>query len=180
MFGKGLDQGRLRMCPRCGCGLLPPSVVCQYCGAVLSHLAIVGAGVSAIVCSFCGTQNNEEAVNCNSCGAVLEISCPRCDALVPVEATVCAKCGLAKNDRYGESLRNERAGAKLSARTRRRAELGGNISALATIGGLVLLGLLQRQNQDGSIWKIWLILAAILLLMWLMTKTGNKSNGRMS
>ncbi len=44
-------------------------------------------------CSKCRTENNDDALFCEQCGARLELSCPACGAPVNRGARFCRKCG---------------------------------------------------------------------------------------
>ena len=59
-----------------------------------------------------------------------------------------------------------------------RAEVASNVSALAVVGGLVILGLWQRHSQQKSSWRVWLVFAGLVFLLWLITKIGNPSRDR--
>jgi class 3 adenylate cyclase/predicted ATPase len=46
-----------------------------------------------VLCSSCGTENNEEAKFCHGCGAALGLACPACGAPYTRGHAFCEKCG---------------------------------------------------------------------------------------
>src|SRR6266446_3413514 len=46
-----------------------------------------------MLCSKCRTENADDALFCEQCGARLELSCPACGAPINRGARFCRKCG---------------------------------------------------------------------------------------
>ena len=166
-----LDQRTLRKCPRCGCGLLLTSLICEYCGGVLSHIAAVGDEVSGVVCSQCGEQNDPTAVTCRSCTKPLLHSCPRCDESLAPDASWCPKCGLPRAGFFEECVRQDVAARATEARKWRRFAVADNIVATAVVAIFILVAWWQQLRSDAWEWKVWLAVTVWHLVMWAFAKS---------
>ena len=164
-------QAQLRRCSRCGCGLLGTSLICEFCGAVLSHVAAIGDEVSAVVCLSCGGENGPAARDCCGCGQTLTHTCPRCGASVQRDAVSCSACELERRSFYYECLRTELARAESQARMRRRAIFVDDAVAVGFVTIFVLTGWWQGFRRDASA-KAWLFFTLMYLMMWVLSKSG--------
>ena len=158
-----LDQRTLRKCPRCGCGLLPTSPICDFCGGVLSHIAAVGEEVSGVIC-LCGKENDPTAPNCRACANTLAHTCPRCTASLAPDATSCPSCWLSRQDFFDECVRQDVAARTAEARRKRRAATIDDIVGLAIVGTFILVAWWQELRSDAWEWKAWLLVTACVLV----------------
>lgn len=161
----------LRKCPRCGCGLLVTSPICECCGGVLSHIAAVGNEVSGVICAECGAENDPTAATCRGCRKPLLHSCPRCDVPLAPEARFCASCGLARADFFGECVQQDVAARATEARKWRRFAVADNIVATAVVAIFILIAWWQGFRRDAWEWKVWLGVTVWYLVMWAFAKS---------
>ena len=163
---------QLRKCSRCNCGLLGTSIICEFCGAVLSHVAAIGDDVAGVVCARCGGQSGPGARECTSCGQLLTQVCPRCGKSVQLNATSCPTCKLERERFYDECVRKELARGESEVRKRRRARIADDLVAVAFVATFLSVGTWQRFHRDAVAWKVWLLFTLLYLLMWALAKTG--------
>ena len=148
------------------------SLICEFCGAVLSHVAAIGDDVTAVVCLTCGGQNGPASRDCIGCGQTLSHSCPRCGASVQIDAVSCPACEFERGDFYDECVRKELARAESQARKLRRATFIDDAVGVGFVTIFALTGWWQGFRSDASAWKFWLFLTLMYLMMWILSKSG--------
>lgn len=163
---------RLRKCPRCSCGSVPTSTICEFCGAVFAHIAAVGEEISGLVCNACGEQNSPAATECRGCGQALTISCPRCGHHLHVDAVQCGKCDLPKSAFFDDCIQKELKQIEAQLRQRRRADVFDNVVAFVMVTVLAVLAWWQGLRNDAIEWQLWLFLTVLYVLMWVLGKRG--------
>lgn len=162
----------MRKCPRCGCGVAVETIVCEYCGGVISNIAILGDEISGIVCGACGEQNRPDAEDCRFCGLTLTRNCPRCGEPVGIDAAMCEGCGLDAAAFFDECVRIDIARAEALSRRRRRAARIDDIVAIGCVTAFALAGWRQRFRSDAPEWQIALYVTVLYLVMWALAKSG--------
>ena len=166
-----IERRTLRQCPRCSCGLLPTSPICEYCGAVLSHIAALGDEVSGIVCAECGEQNDPTALACRACQKRLLHSCPKCAASVGADAAWCVACGLLRSSFFEECVRQDTTARTTSTQRLRRFAVIDNILVVAVIAIFIGLAWWQQLRRDAWEWKAWLAITVWWVVMWALWST---------
>jgi hypothetical protein len=162
----------LRKCSRCGCGVLRTSTICEFCGGVLSLIAVLGHEISGVVCFNCGEQNEPKANECTLCGQTLMHTCPRCGQALPTDAVSCQTCDLLRPAFFAESVRKELARTESQAGKRRRADIADDVVALGLVTIFILVGWWQGFQREAAAWQILLLITFLYLLMWALAKSG--------
>lgn len=165
-------QDRFRKCSRCGCGLLPTTTICEFCGGVLSHLAPVGNEVIGVVCFVCGAQSRPDCGVCVACGEALPSSCPRCGNAAPISAANCPVCTLARRDFFAECVRRQACQAESRLRQRKLNDRIDNVVALLLVAGSIVISWSQGLQSDAPEWQLSVLITLLYLVMWALGKAG--------
>jgi predicted amidophosphoribosyltransferase len=158
----------LRKCHNCQAGLEKESPLCQYCGAVLRHVAGAGHQVDSVVCFSCGGQSSPGSSKCFHCGSPLTQTCPRCAATVLLPgAERCPRCNLVRAEFFGECQRIEREREKMQTVGQRRKVLQSWV-LLVFGAGFCVVALHFHLNSSLAYRNAALVIGAIYIVGWLL------------
>jgi ribosomal protein L40E len=171
MSTEDVSAPKLRRCGRCSCGLTTAASVCDYCGAVLTPIAIAGKEVFAVVCLSCGHQNPVAAENCAKCNRELLQVCPNCESTISCVSSNCAYCGALRSDFYTICARQASVDEQQNRKSRRIARIIPPVVGAAFVGLFLALSLVSVAIHDVWLAKAWLIPAGVCaifsLMLWL-------------